>query len=118
MRICMLTYYYWPVPAGGTENQCRRLSAALVARGHTCMVLTCRHKITDAPKQTEESGALIIRKPILETLLQISGCFQTPADVRKIGKQATSIQKTNKYNIAVKLRKFLAAVELGTNQST
>ncbi|MCI5145540.1 MAG: glycosyltransferase family 1 protein [Candidatus Electrothrix sp. AR3] len=69
MHICMLTYYYWPVPAGGTENQCRRLSAALVARSHTCTVLTSCHESTNISEEEEASGVRIIRKPILETIL-------------------------------------------------
>ncbi len=71
MRICMLTYYYWPAPAGGSENQCRRLAAALAARGHQCLVLTCRCRIEDASQQQEENGVKIVRIFSLELLLQL-----------------------------------------------
>ncbi|MGR0480677.1 MAG: glycosyltransferase family 4 protein [Candidatus Electronema sp. V4] len=69
MRICMLSYYYWPTPAGGAESQCRKLSAALVACGHECTVLTIRQVWADPPRQLEESGVRIVRLPIVETLL-------------------------------------------------
>ncbi|MCI5227135.1 MAG: glycosyltransferase family 1 protein [Candidatus Electrothrix sp. AX2] len=70
MQICMLVYYYWPVRAGGAENQCRRLSAALAGKGHACTVLTTRQRITDPAQEKERSGVRIVRKPTLETLLQ------------------------------------------------
>lgn len=69
MRICMLSYYYWPTPAGGAESQCRKLSAALAALGHECTVLTIRQCWADPARQTEESGVRIVRLPIVETLL-------------------------------------------------
>lgn len=69
MRICMLSYYYWPTPAGGAESQCRKLSVALAARGHVCTVLTIRQCWADPARQTEESGVRIVRLPIVETLL-------------------------------------------------
>ncbi len=70
MQICMLVYYYWPVRAGGAENQCRRLSAALAGQGHTCTVLTTWQNIADPAQEREKSGVCITRKPTLETLLQ------------------------------------------------
>ncbi|MCI5125659.1 MAG: hypothetical protein D3925_14590 [Candidatus Electrothrix sp. AR5] len=70
MHICMLTYYYWPVPAGGAENQCRRLSAALISRGHTCTVLTSRHNTTGSSHEVEKSGVQIVRKLTMEAIIQ------------------------------------------------
>jgi glycosyltransferase involved in cell wall biosynthesis len=67
----MLTYYYWPVPAGGAENQCRKLAAALVSRGHVCTVLTSRHKVAGTRQEVEGSGVQIVRKLTLETAIQI-----------------------------------------------
>lgn len=69
MRICMLSYYYWPTPAGGAESQCRKLSAALVARGQECTVVNSRQCWADPARQTEKSGVRIVRLPIVETLL-------------------------------------------------
>jgi len=66
----MLSYYYWPTPAGGAESQCRKLSAALAARGHDCTVLTIRQRWADAARETEPSGVRIVRLPIMETLLR------------------------------------------------
>jgi glycosyltransferase involved in cell wall biosynthesis len=65
----MLSYYYWPTPAGGAESQCRKLSAALAAFGHKCTVLTIRQCWADPARQLEESGVRIVRLPIVDTLL-------------------------------------------------
>ena len=68
MRVCMLSYYYWPRPTGGAESQCRKLSTALAARGHECTVLTIRHVWADPARQLE-NGVRIVRLPIVETFL-------------------------------------------------
>ncbi len=69
MRVCMLTYFYWPANAGGAENQCRRLAAQLVQNGHNCRVLTGRHDIS-VPGSQAENGVRIIRCPTFEIVLQ------------------------------------------------
>lgn len=69
MRVCMLTYFYWPAHTGGAENQCRRLAAHLVQNGHNCRVLTGRHDIT-VPGFQKENGVTIIRRSNFETILQ------------------------------------------------
>lgn len=109
----MLTYYYWPVPAGGAENQCRRLAATLVSRSYTCRVITCRHKITDPQQQTEENGVQINRMPTFETLLH-----RLQSSVEKKGRMnqveitqldPVSIEhKKNRYNTVAKLKKIFA----------
>ena len=68
MRICMLTYYYWPVQAGGAENQCRKLVANLVRQGHSCQVITAWQGTVD--RCEEDNGATIVRMVIFETILQ------------------------------------------------
>lgn len=65
----MLTYYYWPVPAGGAENQCRRLAGVLTERGHQCLILTCRCRSADI-RQDEENGVAIVRIFSLELFLE------------------------------------------------
>ncbi|MGX9728412.1 MAG: glycosyltransferase family 4 protein [Candidatus Electronema sp. VV] len=102
MRICMLSYYYWPTPAGGAESQCRKLSAALANRGHECTVLTIRQRWADPARQTEESGVRIIRLPIVETLLnrrRTSGqvlCQTKNASVAAPPQQANKTARTLK----------------------
>lgn len=71
MHVCMLTYFYWPVNAGGAENQCRILSSALIAQGWGCTVLTCRNDASHPAHEVDASGVRIYRKPSLESLLQI-----------------------------------------------
>jgi glycosyltransferase involved in cell wall biosynthesis len=70
MRICMLTYYYWPNPVGGSETQCRKLAATLVKQGYTCTVLTSRCHLAHPARQTELSGVQIVRKATLESLVR------------------------------------------------
>ncbi|WP_163339187.1 glycosyltransferase family 4 protein [Desulfopila sp. IMCC35008] len=66
MRICMLVYYYWPEKAGGAESQCRKLSKALVDRGHQVTVLT---SLGDSSLLREEfdDEVHVIRLPIFES---------------------------------------------------
>ncbi|MCI5177844.1 MAG: glycosyltransferase family 1 protein [Candidatus Electrothrix sp. AW3_4] len=71
MQICMLVYYYWPVNAGGAENQCRILSSALITHGWECTVLTCRDDASHPAHEVDASGVRIYRKPSLESLFQI-----------------------------------------------
>ncbi|CAK8719259.1 hypothetical protein GKODMF_10825 [Candidatus Electrothrix gigas] len=112
MHICMLAYYYWPVPAGGAENQCRRLAATLVSRSYTCRVITSRHKITDPWQQTEENGVQINRMPTFETLLhrlQCSvekKCRMNQVEITQLDLVSIEHEK-NRYNTVAKLKKKL-----------
>jgi glycosyltransferase involved in cell wall biosynthesis len=84
----MLTYYYWPVPAGGAENQCRRLANVLAARGHQCLILTCRSRSADA-KQEEENGVAIVRIFSLELFIHL---LQSLIDKKKVSSQQAEEQ--------------------------
>ncbi len=74
MRICMLTYYYWPHKVGGAENQCRRLSSELVSLGVDVVVLTGRHEV-DWPVKEKKDGVSIRRVATFETLRKRSKKF-------------------------------------------
>ena len=65
LRVCMMIYHYWPGPEGGTERQCRRLTAALSRRGVACTVLTTRPG-RDVPARESDGGVRIVRLPSLE----------------------------------------------------
>lgn len=69
MKVCMFIYYYWPVEAGGTESQCRKLVRQLTRLGIDCFILTGRHKIENAACERDE-GATIIRTATFEAFLQ------------------------------------------------
>ena len=78
MKICLLTWNYWPGLQGGAERQCRRLVQELVQQGLCCTVLTRRFSYHVAFCESDE-GVHIQRvgwfSPIAE------GCIQT---IRKI----------------------------------
>lgn len=65
LRVCMMIYHYWPGPEGGTERQCRRLSAALSRRGVACTVLTTRPD-RGVPSRERDGDVDIVRLPTLE----------------------------------------------------
>lgn len=109
MHICMLTYYYWPNPVGGSETQCRKLAATLVKQGHTCTVLTSRCQLVHPARQTELSGVQIERKATMENLVQMV--------MRKKGGSEHEEGKTQEAKIAKKgfslLDRFNALIVLG-----
>jgi glycosyltransferase involved in cell wall biosynthesis len=65
----MLIYFYWPVKAGGAENQCKILAEELKQEGLDCLIVTGRHDIS-IPGNQVEKGVRIVRRSTFETLLQ------------------------------------------------
>lgn len=88
----MLTYYYWPIPAGGTESQCRKISAALVERGHQCLILTCRCRFIDTAQQKEENGVAIVRIFSLEIFIDLLKTLKRRS-YKKIKSESVDIKK-------------------------
>ena len=72
--ICMLIYGYFPVSSGGSENQCRLQSQALVSKGYRCIVLTARTN-KSLPKYEIDDGCEIVRlavaQPVIDALLRV-----------------------------------------------
>lgn len=64
----MLTYYYWPIQAGGAENQCRKLVRELCLQQNTCKVLTVRSK--NLPRVDVDSGAVVVRIANFESFVE------------------------------------------------
>lgn len=62
LRVCMMTYHYWPGPEGGTERQCRKLAAALARHGVACAVLTTRAS-RGIPWVEQQDAVRIVRTP-------------------------------------------------------
>ena len=93
MRICMLTYYYWPHKVGGAENQCRRLSKKLAASGIDTVVLTGRHEI-NWPVKEKEGDVLIRRLATFETFLK---------KVKLLVRQHRTLETDNPYCAKVKI---------------
>ena len=94
MHVCMLTYYYWPVKAGGTVNQCRRLVAQLINNGISCEVLTSRYDI-NVPSIDLDNSITIRRKPTFEVLLQILHLKSRGSDaIHTAGETAKQQQRT------------------------
>jgi glycosyltransferase involved in cell wall biosynthesis len=67
LRVCMLVYTYWPLPAGGAESQCRKLTRRLQARAVRCTVLAARESGRVAAREWD--GATAIRRLWVPQLL-------------------------------------------------
>jgi glycosyltransferase involved in cell wall biosynthesis len=118
MNICMLSYYYWPVPAGGTENQCRRLAAALTARGHQCLILTCRCRFTDV-QQEKEYEVTIFRIFSLEIFINFFQRLRKKNKRREIISDLVDSKKNQfcnllklKNKISKKINKFIVTCNI------
>lgn len=67
MKVCMLVWSYWPVPAGGAENQCRKLSRSLTKFTNIqCVVLTARLQ-RSSPLREKDGTVDIVRVPVPQT---------------------------------------------------
>ena len=74
----MIVWSYWPLPTGGAEAQCRKLSHELVRQGIACSVLTSRQRYEDASR-ADDQGVRVIRVPVVQILLnQILKCRRSP----------------------------------------
>lgn len=63
MNVCMLVWSYWPVPTGGAEGQCRKLSRYLAERDVRCTVLTARLQVNTSGG--EKDGLVdVVRVPV------------------------------------------------------
>lgn len=60
MNVCMLVWKYWPIPAGGAEAQCRKLSKSLFSEGVHCTVLTARLQLC-TPAKERDGNLTIVR---------------------------------------------------------
>ncbi len=94
MKICMLTYYYWPVQAGGAENQCRKLVKSLTDNDQICQILTVRE--IHLPRYEKDAQAEIVRIPNFEFFLRklklIPGSTQG-LDIHSVRKEPSASSK-------------------------
>ena len=109
LRVCMLIYHYWPGPEGGTERQCRRLSAALARRGAQCTVLTARpHR--QAPARERDGEVSIVRLMTLDGLRRAQRPSSAFAASALPGRASTALPPSAAASFAARLIAWLNAL--------